>query len=572
MADNNNSLGALLDQYSAGVNEQAQPVQQNDLGALLDQYSVANNKAPGAPVMQQEFKPKGRHGAFGNLVYGLAQGAADLVQAPAQTLLNAANSANQNILGNSPDSGFSKGLNDVANKFNQHLHNQEETYQNDTPNSIAAGIGRTISNVAPFIAAPAASGSKLVNFLLSGPGAAVATQPVHNVNVNQDGSNDFFEQKGVQAALGAAGGAIGMGVGKLAKSLATPFTTPEAAQALKHGINLTPFQMLGKGAAGFENKLSNLSGIGDTVKAAQDDTLASFNRAVYKRALGPIGINTSSFPVGNQGVMKVENALSDAYDKIIPKLTFKGDAKFGSELTDAVSSANSGVLTPTTANQFNSIIKNSVLNKMEKNGSATGDRFRLIERDIRNRADKFAASEDPNNQELGKLLKNVATSLRSGLSRSNPEHAAVLSKINEGYANYATLRRAASSLGADEGVINPKLLASAIKAEDDSAGKGSYAMGTALMQDLAQAGKNAIPNNPPIQNSGLSIINDIPNLALGYLGKIPAQMLYSDAGRKLSSALLAAQRPAGLQAILNGAGNAAGPLGSIGASQIANQK
>jgi hypothetical protein len=89
--------------------------------------------------------------------------------------------------------------------------------------------------------------------------------------------------------------------------------------------------------------------------------------------------------------------------------------------------------------------------------------------------------------------------MRDTLPRVNPKLGNELKKINEGYANYARIRQAASSTatGAMEGVFTPAQLAQAVRAQDVTAGKGASATGRALMQDLAEQGTNVLGSKVP---------------------------------------------------------------------------
>jgi hypothetical protein len=150
-------------------------------------------------------------GGAGNALYGAAKGAADLVQAPAQLLLNTANSVSQSI---DPESAPSQYLGTKAQQFNEYLTNQENQYQQETPDSISAGIGRFASNAVPFAltgggsAASASAGVaqkslQLAKLLGKSAGLTAVTQPLTNVD-----NEDFLQQKATQAGLGAAGGVL----------------------------------------------------------------------------------------------------------------------------------------------------------------------------------------------------------------------------------------------------------------------------------------------------------------------------------------------------------------------------
>jgi hypothetical protein len=86
---------------------------------------------------------------------------------------------------------------------------------------------------------------------------------------------------------------------------------------------------------------------------------------------------------------------------------------------------------------------------------------------------------------------------RSGLERSNPNYAQELGDINKAYANYARLRDAGSRQGSLEGKITPAQLGAAVRNQDRTVGKRAYSEGSALMQDLSDAGKQSLSSQYP---------------------------------------------------------------------------
>lgn len=87
--------------------------------------------------------------------------------------------------------------------------------------------------------------------------------------------------------------------------------------------------------------------------------------------------------------------------------------------------------------------------------------------------------------------------LRRLAERNNPHLADELAKVNAGYANFKRLERAASYVGAEDGVFSPANLQSAVKALDRSKDHGRFARGDAYMQDLSDAAKTVLGNKVP---------------------------------------------------------------------------
>jgi hypothetical protein len=203
-----------------------------------------------------------------------------------------------------------------------------------------------------------------------------------------------------------------------------------------------------------------------------------------------------------------------------------------------------------------------------------GISFKEMETKLTQLAKGFGKSPDPNDQMMAAALGEVLSSARGVLSRSNPQYAERLTKINEGYANYARIRGAASMLGADEGAFTAAQLQNAVKANDKSVGKGRFATGNALMQDLSEAGKTVIgAKYPDSGTAGRSLLPWItsgstalaitnPVLAAGAAGGVGLAVApYTAFGQKLAANALA-RRPAMAAPVANALRYASPALGA----------
>jgi hypothetical protein len=559
-------IDALLQQQATGKTA-APPL--DEITALLSQRASEVTTKPTAPQPRREGL-----GTFGNTVYGAAKGAADLVQAPAQLLLNGVNSALQNV---APDSGAASYIGEKTRQFNDHLTQQENQYQQETPGSIAAGAGRVAANVIPFLmtgggsAAPAASKAmQLAKAIGSGAGVSAVTQPINNVVTDESGKNDFMTQKGLQAAIGAAGGGVGHALGRAISGVINPAVSKSTKAALDEGITPTIGQMLGGTAANVENKLTSMPFVGDMIKQGQRATTLDFNRAAYNRALKPIGQNADNLPLGHEGILAIKKTLGDNYDDILSKISFKGDAQAGRELADITREMGSGNVTPAVAEQFNRILKNNVLSKMSDGANMSGERYKIVLGDLSNLAKTYGKSLDPNQQILGQQLGKVQEVLKDNLVRTNPDYAGKLQANHNAYANFVRLRQAAAGVGTENGIFTPSQLAAAVKAQDSSVGKGASATGKALMQDLVKTGKDIAPTFPDSGTASrlgematLGTLLTQPQLAIpAAAGGVIASAPYTPAGKKLAAALLT-RRPASAPAIAQGVQGMSPALGAI---------
>jgi len=360
-------------------------------------------------------------------------------------------------------------------------------------------------------------------------------------------------------ALGGAAGGAGQAVlGGLSRVI-RPNTSPQVQALLDEGITPTPGQILGGGFKRAEEGLTSLPLVGDAIKAGQTRAVEQLNTAAFNRALAPVGDKLPKGMQGREAVEYVGSQLGKRYDRLLPKLTTQADGQFMSEVSNLQNMMRTGAIAPTEAARFESILQNEILGKFMPgaNGAPTltGETMKGIERDLGNLASKFGRSQDADQQMVGDAIREVQDNLRSLVSRSNPQHADEMGKINQGYANFKRVQRAASGVGAEEGVFSAAQLQSAVKALDRSKDKGAFARGDALMQDLAEPAKTVL--GPKVPDSGTPFRAAAGAGALGGLGYFSPTAL---AGTLAASGLYSRPAQNALAALLTRRPDAAEPL------------
>lgn len=253
------------------------------------------NKKQATPMPAQQ-EPTSFLGGIGNAIYGAAKGAADAVQGPGQLLLHMGQYFGGNreagdrkraekegrVYGDRPEEkeAIARGAryDEMVKNFDSHLADQERRYQNDTPGSWAAGTGRVGAAVAPFLASGGATGASqaaarapgLANALRATGTAATqgagigALTPVTDVasaptlesliSGKSEGDN-FWQQKGLQAGIGAVTGGtmnrVGAGVGSLYNAL-RPVLSPKSTvgNQILSGVNQSVANAAEEGASG----------------------------------------------------------------------------------------------------------------------------------------------------------------------------------------------------------------------------------------------------------------------------------------------------------------------------------
>jgi hypothetical protein len=324
------------------------------------------------------------------------------------------------------------------------------------------------------------------------PGAASGAAVAALDPVETGGSRE------TNAALGAAGGALGGAVARGAAKVLGGKAASESDALLREGVRLTPGQAIGGAAKRVEDAATSIPIVGDAIRGAQKRGMEDFNRAALNRALAPIAEKLEKGqPVGRDALELVENKIGHAYDKVLGKIKL---VKLDNDFTDEVGKVVDMVTTDlpeATAKQFEKILEGKVFSKVTPAGTISADTMKIMESELGRLARANASTPDVDRRQLSAAIREVQSSLRRAVERSAPQHADELKSVNEAFANFVRVQRAASSVAAEHGVFTPAQLLNAVKAGDSSVRKGKFARGDALMQDLAENAKATLGSKVP---------------------------------------------------------------------------
>lgn len=378
-------------------------------------------------------------------------------------------------------------------------------------------------------------------------GGAAIIGGVSNALLNEGDLSERLKSGAIGAVAGAGGQAAMNGIARVVR----PNTSAEARKLLDEGVSLTPGQILGGGWKRTEDALTSIPILGDSIKSAQRRGIEDFNRVAIGRAVDPIGGQVQG--VGREAVASAKQQLGQAYDNLLP--TMQADTlenQFVQNLANLRGMAQS--LPQREAQQFDSIIEREIGERLANNGVLSGDNLKAAQAGMRNQAEGFATATDGYQRQLGQALKQAEQELRDLVMRSNPSKAAELAKINEGYANFKRLQRAAASVAAEDGIFTPAQLQNAVKAADKSKDKARFAQGDAMMQDLTDAGKAVLSQRVPDSGTPMrSVVAALGGAGVGGvvapgatltagLGALLGTAAYSKVGTKTLQKLLA-ERP-----------------------------
>jgi hypothetical protein len=304
------------------------------------------------------------------------------------------------------------------------------------------------------------------------------------------------------AGTGAASaGLLDAGAQKAFAGSAARLTSPSPQRVLsREGVQLTPGQMLeptpviGPMLRGIEDGASSIPLLGSTIQGARNEGVESFNIAALNRALAPIGqsLPRSSRP-GYSAVEEVQGRLSRAYDDVLPQVSAQLDQPLYDDIARVLDDAAAEMPEDRLA-QLTKVLQNRVFRNIEESDATiSGEQFKRIESELGALARQYRTANDPSIVSFGEAVTGIQNAVREMIARQNPQQAARLRQINEGYANLVRVERAAGSgpAQAADGVFSPTQLGVAVR---QGSSRSAAGRGDGLLQDLAVAGRQVLPS------------------------------------------------------------------------------
>lgn len=353
-------------------------------------------------------------------------------------------------------------------------------------------------------------------------------------------NGDYWGEKGQQVALG---GTVGLVVPLVSKLL--PKNTEASKELVKAGVRVPLGQRIGGLSQAWEDKATSVPLLGDAISHSRRLAIDDFNLATLNKTLAPIGGKLPhDIKAGHGAIEKAGQIISDKYDELLPKLHVKIDAEYAKDLSGLKSLASN--LPDSQLNQFNRILENEVEKKFTSSGLMSGETMKQVESKLGQMARGYGKSQDYDARQLGDALREAQSILREMVLRNNPQHAKELKNINNAYAMFLRPERAASALGAKEGVFTPAQLLNSVKATDPSLRHRAFARGNAMLQDWAEAGTKTLSSQ--YHDSGtagrlmlgggtLAALANYVHPAVAIPG-IAATAAYLPGGRQVGNALL----------------------------------
>jgi hypothetical protein len=251
---------------------------------------------------------------------------------------------------------------------------------------------------------------------------------------------------GVGMATGAIGGMLGQQL--------TPKVTETAKKLIDRGYPLTAGQAMGGTVKSLEEKMS-LPFLREAIQEAQQRPVTMFRRDTVQNAIEGLNVKLPKNLEGEELVEFAEDQISEAYEKVVPKLSIDTDPVSGQAATIAGNRKMSGAFSDQDVEDFNKLIADT-FNRNVSDGKLSKQLLKDTESEISSeiRALMRGGASD---RRLGKALREFQDVLRDEIAKQNPD-VPDLQKINKAFARMKPIIKAKESALGRGGQFTPTQL------------------------------------------------------------------------------------------------------------------
>lgn len=417
---------------------------------------------------------------------GFMMGLKDPISAGAQMLPRAL--AYATSLGGTKPNSLSELLTREARRVNEMVQSEEKAYQAQREKQGETGfdfprLGGNIVNPANIV--PAARAAQLAKAAGVGAlGQTVTAGAVSGAMQPVVQGDNFAEQKLEQTGFGAVTAPIGEKVVKGVSRALNPLVS-KAEQTMRDlGITPTTGQTLGGQFKTIEEFAQNLPLIGSSIENARQRVLFDFNKGVINKALQKVDDKLPADVVGRDAIAYASDEVSKKYDDVLAKMSFDLDFATTSNILGALSKAKS--LDSNQRQQITETLNDVVFGKFAGQ-KIDGQTYKGIESDLRKKASNYANSATASEREIGEALTDVLGAIKKELYFQNPKQTSKLRRIDSAYSDLSVINVAAANSGAENGVFTPKQFSTAVRQQDQTRRKSSFAKGRAKGQEISDA-------------------------------------------------------------------------------------
>jgi len=513
---------------------------------------------------------------------GFMMGLKDPITGAAQLIPRAL--AGITSLGGTTPNPVSQYFSEEAKRLDEMAKAEEQAYQaqrqaqGDSGFDVAR-LGGNILNPASLI--PAARVAQLARARgLSTVGQAASAGAVGGAMQPAVGEGSFGEQKSEQVALGAITGPIGEKVVAGAGRVLSPLVSKAEKTMRDLGITPTTGQTLGGQFKTLEEFAQNMPLIGQSIQNAKQRVLFDFNKSVINKALAkasdPTKKDKLSLPadvIGRDAIEYASKEVSDKYDDVLSKMSFDLDFATTSNILGSLSKAKG--LDATQRQKITETLNDIVFGKFAGQ-KIDGQTYKGIESDLRSTASNYLNGGSASERDVGKALSGVLEVMKKEVYSQNPKQTPTLRRIDAAFSDLTVINVAAANSGAKNGVFTPQQFSTAVRQQDPTRRKSSFAKGKAKGQEISDAALEVIGDTTGASQTGrlaLGIGGGYGLLSQPQIG-IPAALgvpvAYSPTGQAAIDMLLR-QRPELLQRLGGLLSQQSAPLGSVLAPSAVGQ-
>lgn len=295
------------------------------------------------------------------------------------------------------------------------------------------------------------------------------------------------------AAVAPVAGFLGSQAAKTLGGFLAPVVDPAIARLRDAGVKLTPGQAMGGAFNRAEAKLQALPVVGDMIRSGRRRSIETFNDAAFNEALAPIGANLPKGTRGTKAHAFAQQRFDEAYDDARSGMRLEIDDQLRADMTDLAQRVAGGELAEPSARRLQAVIKNT-LDRRLTSGGTDGDGYKKIVSEL-GRVARKSRQGDP---EFSAAVTDLQSIIDAAARRvSDPEAVAKLAKADEGYAKFVRIEGAAARAGGGPGTFTPAQFSREVQKQSGSVRSREYLRGDAMMQDLADAGLDVLPENIP---------------------------------------------------------------------------
>lgn len=378
-----------------------------------------------------------------------------------------------------------------------------------------ASVSETVGETLPQLTLPV---TRPLMMAAQGAGTAIGQPTTDKASLD-----NYFDMLLSKSREGLQGGVLGGLLGKLTQAGLKPNVSPELKTLQEMGMTrFTPGQLLadvpliGQGLQRAEQAATSLPLTGSMIRKGLQTTNEDFNRAMAQKVLDPIGVRIGKdVPAGRSLVDFLEDTIGTGYDTVASKIDFKNiiDPKTKKSTYDHMMDRFTDIARDKTIGQQRIIFDEfdkTFLQAFQRKKHLNGNEFREIEKSLGNKAKAYM--RDPVLQDVGFALREIQEAMRNELAYQNPAVGKELRALHDAFKRYLRVERAASYIGAQEGIYSPSQMQSAVKAVG---GQRPFATGRAMFQPETQAALKVMgPTMPDSGTAGRQQVGDIVRTGL----------------------------------------------------------